>query len=111
VQKAFDLKEKFTTTATGGDRLVYEHLAFRRTDEAGTHVCLYTYAGEGTFTPIECRYMPDVPIAPFEIDEYGKIANKQISAYPLKKEADCTNAKDAIAGKDDEVVKVILCAE
>jgi len=88
------------------------------------NVCVYT---DG-FDNDNCKYMPDVPVQDFNLDEaFGIIAKTShgvitgsgsskgvITAYPLKTDANCAQAENdnsVLAGSDDNVQTIILCAK
>lgn len=106
-KKAYELKEvakiRFDTS------YVTRNTVFKRTDPAGTHVCLYFPPD----TSYDCRYFPDVPFLDFTFQPpFGK-DNGIIAAYPLKVSfatcGDITSDPSLIATGNDPVVTVILC--
>lgn len=126
-QKAYETRENVTLSLKGLDKwassinrgplggLFDRDLVFRRTEESGTHVCLYKKNGE-TEEPFDCRYMPGVPVELLDIkaDDFLTEKIETLVAYPLKAGTTCYEIKsspDAIAGRGDNVETVLLCLE
>ncbi len=112
-QKAYELKEIHAVNIP----MVYiKGNIFRRTDQDGTHVCMYSGGN-----PIECRYLPDVKFEPFNyfdiiIDSALKkgVNTLKVTASPLRVSATCGAIKsnpDLVVGTGDRVATVVLCGE
>lgn len=107
--KAYELKEQQTTSL---DRIY--GAVFRRTDPQGTNACIYDVRD----SPVDCRYFPGVNFEPFNVIKAmfvdGGIIPVRVTAYPLKTAATCDTIKSdpsVIAGADDTIATVVLCAE
>ena len=106
-KKAYEMKEvakiRFDTS------YVTRNSVFKRTNPAGTHVCLY-FPPDSSY---DCRYFPNVPFLDFTFQPPIGKDKGIIAAYPLKTSfatcADVISDPSLIATGDDPVITVILC--
>ncbi len=87
-------------------------IIFHRTDEDGTHVCLYQNDDRMNEVAVQCRYMPDIPVKELRREwDFQMEKFKFIEAYPMKiEDATCPPKEEDIA-TDGEVATVMLCVK
>ena len=112
VAKAAELKEPSKIKFSRSDLL--GATTFERKNNAN-HACLYTQDSLGQDNALECRYMPNLNFDRFQILQGfpADTINGVITAYPIKTNANCNEIKSnpsLMAGKDDAVSTVVLCA-
>jgi len=106
-KKAYEMKEvakiRFDTS------YVTRNSVFKRTDPAGTHVCLYFPPD----TSYDCRYFPDIPFLDFTFQPPIGKDRGVIAAYPLNTGyascGDVMSNPSLIATGNEQVYTVILC--
>src|SRR3989338_2653825 len=106
-KKAYEMKE--VAKIRLDTSYVTRNSVFKRTDPAGTHVCLYFPPDQS----YDCRYFPNIDFVPFTFQPLAGKDKGIIAAYPLNVAfatcADVISDSSLIATGTDPVITVILC--